>query len=51
MTSTKFRVLLASVLLLVAFASSSYADISNAAVLFLRIAPGARAAGSLRLRR
>lgn len=45
MTSTKFRVLLASVLLLVAFASNSYADISNAAVLFLRIAPGARAAG------
>ena len=45
MTSTKFRVLLASVLLLVAFVSNSYADISNAAVLFLRIAPGARAAG------
>lgn len=37
--------LLAMFLLTIGMVSSSYADISNAAVLFLRIAPGARAAG------
>ena len=37
--------LLVVVLLATGLVSTSYADISNAAVLFLRIAPGARAAG------
>jgi hypothetical protein len=37
--------LLAILLLVTGLVTSSYADISNAAVLFLRIAPGARAAG------
>jgi hypothetical protein len=38
-------ILMALVLLATGLVSTSYADISNAAVLFLRIAPGARAAG------
>ncbi len=45
MTSTKFRVLLIALLVIAATVSTAKADISNAAVLFLRIAPGARAAG------
>ncbi|MBK7141687.1 MAG: PorV/PorQ family protein [bacterium] len=41
----KVTCLLAILLLVTGMVSTSYADISNAAVLFLRIAPGARAAG------
>lgn len=41
----KLGVLLVAMLLVAAFATETYAEISNAAVLFLRIAPGARAAG------
>ncbi len=45
MMTKKLGFILAVPLLLLTMASSTYADISNAAVLFLRIAPGARAAG------
>ncbi len=45
MSTRKLGIILTLPLLLLAMASSSYAQISNAAVLFLRIAPGARAAG------
>ena len=45
MKSSKLVVLLLTLLLVAAWAGQSWADISNAAVLFLRIAPGARAAG------
>ena len=44
MLTRKLCFILAVPMLLLAMASSSYAEISNAAVLFLRIAPGARAA-------
>ncbi len=37
--------IIAMILVITAMAAPSYADISNAAVLFLRIAPGARAVG------
>jgi len=45
MKSCKLITLLLILTMVFALASESYADISNAAVLFLRIAPGARAAG------
>lgn len=45
MVTRKLLTILIALSAVFALASSSYADISNAAVLFLRIAPGARAAG------
>jgi hypothetical protein len=45
MVTRKPFITLTALWLVLALASNSYADISNAAVLFLRIAPGARAAG------
>ncbi len=45
MATKKLFITLTALWLVLALSSSSYADISNAAVLFLRIAPGARAAG------
>ena len=42
---TTFTILLATIMLFGMIASETSADISNAAVLFLRIAPGARPAG------
>ena len=45
MKSTKRLVPILALLLLLVMASETTADISNAAVLYLRIAPGARAAG------
>lgn len=45
MATKKLFITLTALWLVLALASSGYADISNAAVLFLRIAPGARAAG------
>ncbi|MFQ5453036.1 MAG: hypothetical protein ACE5D6_02470, partial [Candidatus Zixiibacteriota bacterium] len=44
MKPVKLFTLLIALLLFLTLASQSYADISNAAVLYLRIAPGARAA-------
>jgi len=41
----RLNLVLLTLLLIIGVASSSYADISNAAVLFLRIAPGSRSAG------
>ncbi|MFH1373029.1 MAG: PorV/PorQ family protein [bacterium] len=45
MTTRKLYIVLITAVTVMASATASYADISNAAVLFLRIAPGARAAG------
>lgn len=45
MLTKKLPIALIVILMVLALASRSEADISNAAVLFLRIAPGARAAG------
>ncbi len=45
MTTRKLYIVLITAVFVMASATASYADISNAAVLFLRIAPGARAAG------
>jgi hypothetical protein len=45
MNSRRALVVALAALTVIAAATPSYADISNAAVLFLRIAPGARAAG------
>jgi len=45
MATKKLFITLTALWLVLALVSSGYADISNAAVLFLRIAPGARAAG------
>ncbi len=45
MKRLKHLLSLTTFLLLIAFASQSYADISSSALLYLRIAPGARAAG------
>ncbi len=45
MITKKLGLVLLTVFLIGAAAADSYAEISNAAVLFLRIAPGARAAG------
>jgi len=41
----RLNLALLTLLMIIGVASSSYADISNAAVLFLRIAPGSRSAG------
>lgn len=45
MTSRTIRFLVLTLTLIVSLNAVSYAEISNAAMLFLRIAPGARAAG------